>query len=194
MNKNSIRTAVLSTLIGLALAMHMAVAAERGTDQTPASDPWHELMRRDPYPYTRPIPADMPTALDGVYVKYERKAAPPIPCRRCPDYNPEGGWWTVSLRRGVFRVFHAVSGWKSLGTYTLEGDRIVIANDPVCPGLTGIYRWELSKENIVFATVADACSAGLRARNFSHLPWLPCQPPPTEAVVADRWPKPQGCP
>ncbi|KPJ75883.1 MAG: hypothetical protein AMJ54_13495, partial [Deltaproteobacteria bacterium SG8_13] len=52
-----------------------------------AQNRWHDLLQRNPYPYTTPIPADHPTAVDGVYVKFETQETPPVPCRRCPDYK-----------------------------------------------------------------------------------------------------------
>ena len=133
------------------------------------------------------------TAADGLYVKYETKEIPPIPCRRCPDYKPEGGWWKMSLRRGIFRIYHPDSGWKSIGTFVVIGNRIVLSNDPVCPAISGVYRWELATETIAFSVVEDKCSAGLRAKNISHMPWLSCPAPSTKAAVSNRGPRPGGC-
>ena len=184
---------IILILASLFSSGHGVFAAERSANQTLENGPWQQLMQRNPYPYTTPIPPDAATAVDGVYAKYETKETPPIACRRCPDYKPEGGWWRVSLRRGVFRIFHPVSGWKSLGTYSLVGDRILLANDPVCPGLTGVYRWKRSNKHLIFATIADKCSAGLRAKNLTHLAWQPCHPHSAEAAVGDDRPEPYGC-
>ncbi len=168
-------------------------AAEPTREASGRDDPWIDLQQRNPYPYTLPLPADNPTEIDGVYVKFETRATPPIPCRRCPDYKPEGGWWKLSLRRGVFRIFHEATGWKSLGSFLLIGDRLLLANDPVCPQLNGMYRWQLTDGNLSVAVIEDRCSAGLRAKNLAGLVWQSCMPPTHEAAVTGHWPIPTGC-
>ena len=177
----------IETTAGIPLAEEIPATSRQ------AADPWNELMQRNPYPYATPIPADRATAADGLYVKFEIKETPPIPCRRCPDYKPEGGWWKMSLRRGTFRIYHADSGWKSIGNYVVTGNRIVLSNDPVCPAISGVYRWELATKIIAFSVVEDTCSAGLRAKNISHMPWLSCPAPSTEAAASNRNPRPGGC-
>jgi len=171
----------------------MGAAVANDTSGKSAENRWRELFQRNPYPYTTPLPAEMPTAVDGVYVKCIKTTAQPIPCRRCPDYKPEGGLWKLSLRRGVFRIFHTVSGWRSIGTFLIIGDRILLVNDPVCPSLTGVYRWKLLDGNITFSAVEDRCSAGLRAQNFSNPSWRSCKLSLPEAAASDHRPKPDGC-
>lgn len=193
MNRISVFTFTLLVLVGLGTMVALPLAAERSKNQESGNDPWFELQQRTPYPYIIPLADDIPTVVDGVYVKLETKATPPIPCRRCPDYKPEGGFWKLSLRRGVYRIFYEPGGWKSIGTFLIIGDRILLVNDPVCPALTGVYRWRLKDGNFIFSTVEDRCSAGLRAQNFSNLPWQSCIPPSIEAAGSDHRPKPDGC-
>ena len=121
MNKHFV--IVFLVFCSIETASGIPCAAEDPATSGPEAAPWIELMQRKPYPYATPIPADRSTAVDGFYVKFENKETPPIPCRRCPDYKPEGGWWKMSLHRGVFRIFHPISGWKSLGTYVVNGKR-----------------------------------------------------------------------
>ena len=191
MNKHIV--IVFLVICSIATAARNPFAAEVPATSEPAVDPWDELMQRKPYPYATSLPTDQSTAVDGLYVKFETKEAPPIPCRRCPDYKPEGGWWKMSLRRGVFRIFHPDSGWKSLGTFVVNGNRIVLSNDPVCPAVSGVYRWEFTTETIRFFAVEDKCSAGLRAKNISHMPWLSCPAPSRENAVSDGRLGPGGC-
>ncbi len=181
----------IQALLICLVCMNTAIADDSNSKS--ADSHWHELLQRNPYPYTMPLADDIPTVVDGVYVKLETKATPAIPCRRCPDYKREGGFWKLSLRRGVFRIFHEAGGWKSIGTFLIIGDRILLVNDPVCPALTGEYRWRLKDETIIFSTVQDRCSAGLRAQNISNLPWQSCIPPAIEATGSDYRPKPDGC-
>ena len=190
---NRVFLIILLVFWSIETAAGIPFAEEIPATSRQAADPWNELMQRNPYPYATSIPADHATAADGLYVKFEIKETPPIPCRRCPDYKPEGGWWKMSLRKGIFRIYHPDSGWKSIGTFVVNGNRIVLSNDPVCPAISGVYRWELATETIAFSVVEDKCSAGLRAKNMSHMPWLSCPAPSTEAAVSNRRPRPGGC-
>jgi hypothetical protein len=157
------------------------------------SDKWAELLLRVAYPYSTPLPPPMPTALDGTYTKFELKEEPPVHCLRCPDYAPEGGLWKLNLDRGIFRIYHAVTGWRSIGSYTVAGDQVTLANDPVCPTVTGRYTWGLAEGQLIIREIEDECAIRLRAMNLTNLPWLSCRPPNREAAVTDHWPKPPGC-
>jgi len=164
----------------------------READATP-TDVWFGLFQKTPYPYHTPLPPPRTTILDGTYTKFELKEGTPVPCKRCPDYAPEGGTWKLSLDKGVFRIFHEVTGWRSLGSYTVSGDQLVLVNDPYCPDVVGTYQWKLEQSEFILEEIEDTCSIGLRAMNLTNLPWLSCHPPSTEAAITDHWPKPPGC-
>ena len=108
-------------------------------------DIWAELLRRAPYPYTLPLAPFQPTPIDGTYTKFEKKEGEPVHCLRCPDYAPEGEIWKLNLGKGVFRIFHRVTGWKDIGSFYVSGDRLILANDPVCHEVTGVYQWRLEE-------------------------------------------------
>jgi hypothetical protein len=174
------------------------LAGRQGTPAPPAatatpSDKWAELLLRAAYPYSTPLPPPTPTAMDGTYTKFELKEEPPVHCLRCPDYAPEGGLWKLNLDRGVFRIYHAVTGWRSIGSYTVAGDQVTLANDPVCPDVTGRYTWTMAEGQLVIREIEDECAIRLRAMNLTNLPWLSCRPPNREAGITDHWPKPAGC-
>ena len=137
---------------------------------------WSELLQREPFPYTLPLPFRRPTPVDGTYTKRETKEEPPVPCRRCPDYAPEGGLWKLNLREGVFRIFHPGTGWKNIGSFYIAEDKLMLANDPVCHEGVGIYRWKLEEGQMLLSVIEDKCAIGLRAMNLTGLPWLSCQP------------------
>jgi len=161
---------------------------------TPApTDIWSALHLRTPYPYTTPLPPPQRTVLDGTYVKTEPYKGEHVHCLRCPDYLAEGGTWLLSLDRGVFRIFHEATGWHSLGSFTVVGDRLWLFNDPVCTYDVGVYTWKLEDRALILQLVDDECAIKQRALNFTNLPWLSCQPPSIEAGVTDHWPKPPGC-
>jgi hypothetical protein len=162
------------------------------TEETPA-EKWAVLLQRQPFPYTKELPALERTPLDGTYTKVDPKKEPQVPCRRCPDYAPEGGIWKIQFDKGVFRIIHLSSGWKSIASFVLEGDRLSLFNDPVCHEMTGTYAWRAEGGQIVFRAIEDECAIRLRAMNLTKQPWLSCRPPNTEAATTGHWPEPPGC-
>lgn len=156
-------------------------------------DRWAELLTRTPYSYTLPLPPDAATPVDGAYAKIDPRTAPHVHCLRCPDYMMEGGLWRLQLDHGVFRIYYAGTGWRSLGSYTLDADRLQLFNDPNCTDAVGVYTWQLDEGALVLSAVEDPCGQGLRAANLSDRPWLSCQPPNREAAITDHWHKPEGC-
>jgi hypothetical protein len=137
---------------------------------------WSELLQKTPFPHTAPLPARVPTALDGTYTKFDPKKTPPVPCRRCPDYVPQGGIWKLNLDKGIFRIFHESTGWRSIGSE-----------------VKGFYRWTLAQGRLSLQVVEDKCAIRQRAKNLTKLPWLSCQPPSMEAGSSGHWGKPPGC-
>ncbi len=156
---------------------------------TPSSEIWSALHQRTPYPYTTPLPPPTPTFLDGMYAKFDPSEATPIPCRRCPDYKPERGVWKLSMDKGIYRVFYQVTGWRSMGSFTVSGDRLALFNDPCCIETVGIYKWKLESGQLSLEVVEDTCAIGLRAKNLTHVPWLSCQQLPAGGDGS----RPPGC-
>jgi hypothetical protein len=187
------------TKLGLSIIISMTILVILiGPDGSSAGDPspsaiWSELLQRTPFPFRMDLPPPNPTSIDGTYTKSETKETPPVPCRRCPDYAPEGGIWKLNFNKGVFRIFHAATGWKDIGSYVVSGDRLTLANDPVCHEMFGTYKWKLEKGTLLLTMIEDKCAIGLRAMNLTKLPWFSCQPPNIEAAVTDHWHKPPGC-
>jgi len=204
------RTTLWSGLAAVTtVALFLAAACARPTPgvqhgtaaaPTPANG-WQALLQSTPFPYSIPLPPPAPTILDGTYTKEELREPSVAPCKRCPDYSPEAGVWKLSLDRGVFRVWHQGTGWRSIGSFTTfydqtgrqRVDQLVLFNDPYCPGVVGLYNWRREDGQLILEPVGDTCSMGLRAVNMTSLPWLSCQPPTTEAGITDHWPKPPGC-
>src|SRR4030043_813363 len=180
---------VVLVTIGIFLTMPDSLSA----GEPSSSILWTELLQRTPFPFRMDLPPPNPTPIDGTYTKFEPKETPPVPCRRCPDYAPAGGIWKLNFDKGVFRIFHAATGWKDIGSYVVSGDRLTLANDPVCHEMFGVYKWKLEKGILMITVVEDKCAIGLRAMNLTKLPWLSCRPPNIEAAVTDHWPKPPGC-
>ena len=157
------------------------------------TDIWPAFLLRTPFAYTTPFPPPAHTSLDGTYAKLDPSEPQWWSCRRCADYRPVGGIWKLSLDRGVFRVYYAVTGWRSLGSYTVNGDQLYLFNDPYCPWDVGKYTWRLEDGQLLLKEIEDGCSMHLRAENLTLQPWLSCQPPSIFAAISDHWPKPPGC-
>jgi hypothetical protein len=151
------------------------------------------MLERTPYPYTTPLPPADPTILDGTYVKFDPRPGTRAPCRRCPPYPPEGGVWRLNLDGGIFRVYHEITGWNTLGSFTVSGDQIKFFNDPHCYQDVGIYAWQLEAGELTLEAASDDCAFGLRAESLVALAWESCQPPSTEAAISNHWPTPVGC-
>lgn len=179
-----------------AAASLLSVAATASAQPSQTASPqsiWAGLLERRPYPYLVPIPEPKPSAIDGTYTKAVIAAAERVHCLRCPDYAPEGGVWKLNLDKGVFRIFHPESGWKSIGTFIVSEDRLLLANDPTCIDGLGLYRWRLENGRLSLEVIDDPCAIKLRGLNLTQQPWVSCRPPNTEAAVTDHWPKPAGC-
>lgn len=159
----------------------------------PPKDVWMALLQQKPYPYTTPLPERTPTILDSIYVKVEPKEGTPVPCRRCPDYLIEGGVWKLSLDKGAYHIFHEATRWRSLGSYSISGDRFYIFNDPACLDEIGIYRWQQVEGGMELELIEDKCQVGRRGQNFAQVVWQSCQPPSIEAAVTNHWSAPSGC-
>jgi len=107
---------------------------------------------------------------------------------RCADYRPAGGVWRLQFDRGVMRIYYEVTGWNSLASYTVSGDRLYLFNDPYCKEATGEYKWKSVDGNLTLEVVDDPCSFQLRGRNLSGGAWGTCR----ADNVADIE-QPRGC-
>ncbi len=201
--KHSRTSGALITVAVIVLTMIVACSPTSHDEQQSASEvpeitpapttTWSEVLQLTPYPYTTPLPPAVSTILDGTYTKFDPRPSKRAPCRRCPPYPPEGGVWKLNLDRGVFRVYHDDTGWRTLGSFAASGDRVEFFNDPHCHEDTGIYTWKLDDGELVLGVVEDHCGTNLRARSFTELAWESCQPPSIEAAVSNHWPTPLGC-
>ncbi|MDX1377266.1 MAG: hypothetical protein R3307_00325 [Anaerolineales bacterium] len=147
---------------------------------------WASLLDVTPVSYTTPHPALNPSPLDGTYAKFDPGWPQWWSCLRCADYRPAGGAWRLQFDRGVMRIYYEVTGWNSLASYTVSGDRVYLFNDPYCRDETGVYQWELEDGNLTLKTIGDSCSFQLRERNLSGQAWESCDPSDVEQM-------PRGC-
>ncbi len=172
---------------------HMQPPATASPARATPTGTWKALQERTPFSYTLPLPPAASTAIDGVYMKREPLVAERVHCRRCPDWLHEGGLWRMGFDRGVYRVLHVDAGWRTLGSYVVSGDRLVLFNDPYCVEDIGVYAWALGRGVLTLRTIDDPCAIRLRGKNLAHLPWISCQPPRVGGAAAVRWERPAGC-
>ena len=197
--KNGLFLSAVSTILAVMVFFTVfaqaseARAADGKIPAPTAQAIWAGLLERHPYPYLIPLPEPKRTEIDGTYTKVVVTQAERVHCLRCPDYAPEGGVWKLRFDKGVFRIFHPESKWKSIGTYVVAGNRLLLVNDPTCIDGLGLYSWKLSQGQLVLEVIDDPCAIRLRAMNLTQLPWISCSPPNTEAAVTEHWQKPKGC-
>jgi hypothetical protein len=154
---------------------------------------WFEFFSHTPVAWTTPFPPPTATVLDGTYVKFDPTMVQWWTCKRCPDWRPAGGTWRLSFDKGVFRIYYDQTGWKNIGSYTVNGDRLFLFNDPTCNFETGQYTWTQEKGILRLKEVSDTCAIKMRALNLTHYLWYSCQPPNKEAAITDHWIKPKDC-
>jgi len=160
---------------------------------TAADARWTGLFDRTPYPFTTPLPPARKSPIDGTYIKIDPRTATPFPCRRCPDYAMEGGLWKISFEDGIFRIIYSVNGWRSLGSFSVSGEQLMLFNDPNCIYDVGVYNWKLESGQLFLTEIDDVCSIHLRAENLINQPWLSCQWPDLIALLTGDWAAPAGC-
>ncbi len=158
------------------------------SEMTPvATTVWEALLAQTPVAYTTPLPATAKTPLDGTYAKIDPSQPQWWLCRRCADYRPSGGIWKLQFDQGIMRIYYEVTGWKTIASYTVDGDHLTIFNDPYCRDEVGTYSWKIEAGDLELETIRDTCSFDLRGENLGGQNWSAC-PPENESA-----PIPSGC-
>jgi len=171
--------------MGIEVPTSTSMPTELVTDE-PANI-WSSLLEVTPVPYASPLPNPARTVLDGIYVKYDPSPPQWWACLRCADYRQAGGIWRIQFDQGVMRIYYEVTGWHSLASYTVSGDRLFLFNDPYCKEATGEYKWSLADGNLALEVIDDPCSFDLRGKNLSRQAWAACQ---IDGVLVEE---PRGC-
>jgi len=97
-----------------------------------------------PYPFMSPTPAPDPTVLDGTYLRTltlrdvgGARVGLPYRCLRCPPFRIDAGVSTLIFTRGAYYMHHQLSGFRTMGSFVVEGDRVTLFNDANCPQSPG---------------------------------------------------------
>jgi hypothetical protein len=142
-----------------------------------------------PYPFLSPTPPPTTeTLLDGTYMRIltlrdvgGARIGLPFRCLRCPPYRIDAGLSTIMFWHGAWFLHHQISGFKTQGSFVVEGDRVTLFNDPNCPQGRGVYRFEKTAHGLRFDVIDDDCPwSGERADDLTRVQW-------TEAHVCVRW-------
>jgi hypothetical protein len=157
-----------------------------------ATSVWKALLEATPVAYTASLPDPAPSPIDGTYTKVDPSWPQWWLCLRCADYRPGGGIWKLQFDQGIVRIYYEVTGWHSLASFTVSGDRLRIFNDPYCLAV-GEYRWTLEDGGLKLEVVDDDCAFELRGKNLSQQPWLACPLPNETPGATDAGQKPPGC-
>ena len=130
------------------------------------TDRWFSFMEITPYPWSTPLPPYVATPIDGTYAKLDPDEPQWYHCRRCADFLPAGGNWRLQLDKGIYRIYYEVTEWRSLGSFSINGDTIYFFNDPNCMKDVGIYKWQLTDGALSLELIEDVCAINMRAANF----------------------------
>jgi hypothetical protein len=201
-------------VVAVMAAVVVACNEAEDADPEPAAqsdEPCYELGWKEcptePYPFSTPLPPAEPTAIDGRYTRTvdDSIAGAPGKCRRCPPYRLQPGDETLVFDRGRFFVTHEPPGFRSSGHFTLDGDRLVLFNDPSCIDFEGTYEWRVEGGTLELRAIEDECPfTQLRQRFLMARDWRlegaaesavspECVPPSEEAAVTGHWPIPPEC-
>jgi hypothetical protein len=102
------------------------------------------------------------------------------------------GVTTLIFYEGRYFMHHQLSGFKALGHYTLDGDRIRLFNDPNCSTMTGEYSWKLKGGGLTFRVIDDPCAFGNeRAHDLTVATWT--KVPACHRRMIGLWPGFLGC-
>ncbi len=144
------------------------------------TDVWDELLKATPYPHEFPLPDSTSSALDGTFAKLDESPPQFWTCYRCADYRPTGGLWKLQFDQGAMRIFYQITNWKSIASFTVEGNRLKIFNDPFCPHDVGEYEWKIEGGSLTLDVIQDGCAAELRKANLTKQVWKSCEANPQQ--------------
>jgi hypothetical protein len=133
-----------------------------------------------PYPFMSPTPPPDATPLDGTYLRTVdlsqiggARIGLPYRCFRCPSYRIDAGVSTLIFNRGAFYVHHHLSGFRTMGSYVLDGETLTLFNDPTCPQTPGIYHVEQTSHGLHLSVIDDPCPYGSeRGTDLTFEPWI----------------------
>jgi hypothetical protein len=141
--------------------------------------PTEFLPAFEPYDYAKDAPPREPTELDGTYMRIVSiddaggaEHAIPIHCLRCVPYSVDAGVQTLTLFEGRYFLEHQTDGFRALGHFVVDGDRIEVFNDVNCSTVRGRYAWRVRRSELTFELLDDPCPyEDERSNDMTFGPW-----------------------
>ncbi len=152
-----------------------------------------------PYPFMSPTPPPDPSVLDGTYLRTltlrdvgGARIGLPYRCLRCPPFRIDAGVSTLIFTRGAYYLHHQLSGFRTMGSFVIHGDRVTLFNDANCPQTPGIYAFEVTAHGLRFRVVEDDCPfSGERGFDLMVRPWTRVSA--CVRRIANLWPGEVAC-
>jgi hypothetical protein len=110
----------------LMVSTHVRTSSPTLQTEVDTTNIWFSLQAQTPVPHTTPLPDSEWTPIDGTYAKLDPSLPQWWACRRCADYRPAGGIWKLQFDKGVMRIYYPITGWRSVASYIVSGDRLFI--------------------------------------------------------------------
>ncbi len=132
----------------------------------PPEEPVELTPELEPYDYLKAAPPREATPIDGFYLRIltlDDTGGPevgyglPVHCLRCVPYSVDAGVQTLLFYEGRYFLEHQINGFRALGHYEVQGDRLSLFNDANCPRTRGIYTWDLKRGELTLAVIDDPC-------------------------------------
>lgn len=152
-----------------------------------------------PYPFMSPTPPPTSTMLDGTYLRTltlrdvgGARVGLPFRCLRCPPFRVDAGVSTLIFTRGAYYLQHQLSGFRTHGSFVVEGDRVTFFNDANCPQTAGVYEFEVSAHGLRLRVIDDVCSfSNERAKDLTAVTWT--RVPACVRRIGNLWPGEIAC-
>lgn len=128
----------------------------------------------EPYPFTRPVPPLVETALEGVFGRppTDTYVGPPrARCTRCPPFPKDAGRSVLRFDRGRYYLTQEERPYRTFGHYVISRSHLTLFNDPECGNVRGVYRWRLVGDQLTLTLLFDPCAFGQRARDMTDSVW-----------------------
>jgi hypothetical protein len=172
----SVRFTKMITLAAVALTASVTACndlAPSGSKQKPV------VTTTEPAKPIERTPPPTETELDGTYLRTltlrdvgGARIGLPFRCLRRPPYRIDAGVSTIIFTRGAFYLHHQMSGFKTHGSFVVEGDRVILFNDANCPQERGVYAFEIEPHGVRFDVIHDDCPwSGERADDLMAMQW-----------------------
>lgn len=152
-----------------------------------------------PYPFMSPTPSPQQTLIDGTYLRTVdldevggARIGLPYRCFRCPPFRIDAGVSTLIFTEGAYYLHHHLSGFRTLGSFVIEGERITLFNDPNCPQIPGVYTFDRTPHGLTLDVVRDGCPYGHeRADDLMFHAWT--RVAACSRRIRDLWPGEVAC-